>query len=308
MAAVVVVLGSSNTDLVVRVERIPSEGETVLGSDLFRAAGGKGANQAVAAARLGAEVRFVGAVGGDEFGRQALAGLRAEGIDTDLVRVLGGVPSGVALITVDAAGRNAIAVAPGANSSVSAQDARSAVAALPEGSVLLAQLEVPIEVVREGLHAARAGRHRTVLNPAPVPPGGLPPELLALVDVLTPNEHEAAALVGRDAAPEELARELLERGTGAVVITLGEQGALVATREEQERLPVHRVDAIDTTAAGDAFSGGLVAALAEGRTLPDAARFASAVAALSVTKRGAQPSMPSRAEVERLLSPAQAGI
>ena len=302
MAVVVGVLGSSNTDLVVRVEHIPAEGETVLGSDLLRAAGGKGASQAVAAARLGAAIRFVGAVGDDEFGHRALAGLQEEGIDAERVRVLPGVPSGVALITVDSSGRNAIAVAPGANSSVSPDQARSAVAAMSEGSVLLAQLEVPIEAVREGLQAAREGGHRTVLNPAPVPPDGLPPELLALVDVLPPNEHEAAALVGRDAEPEELARELLGRGVGAVVITLGERGALVAAREQQEWLPAHRVDAVDTTAAGDAFSGGLVTALAEGQTLSEAARFASAVAALSVTKRGAQPSMPSRAEVERFLS------
>ncbi len=298
----VVVLGSSNTDMVVGVARIPSVGETVLGSDLLVAAGGKGANQAVAAARLGAPVTFLGAVGDDHLGRKAVDGLGGEHIDTEHVRVVEGVPSGVALITVDPQGRNAIAVAPGANSRVSPEDVRLARALIEESAVLLAQLEIPIEAVHEGLRAARAAGCRTVLNPAPVPGEGLPPDILRLVDVLTPNEGEASALVGMQGEASDLAQELLNQGVGSVVVTLGERGALVATPERQQTVPAHRVDALDTTAAGDAFNGGLAVALAEGRDLFEAARFASAVAALSVTKWGAQPSMPRRDEVDRLLS------
>ncbi len=301
MTARVVVLGSSNTDMVVGVPHIPSLGETVLGSDLLVAAGGKGANQAVAAARLGAQITFLGAVGDDDLGGKAVRGLGGEHIDTEHVRVVEGVPSGVALITVDTQGRNAIAVAPGANSRVSPEDVRSAQALIEESAVLLVQLEIPIEAVHEGLRVARAAGCRTLLNPAPVPGEGLPSDILRLVDVLTPNEGEASALVGMQGEASDLAQELLNRGVGAVVVTLGERGALVATSERQQTVPAHRVDALDTTAAGDAFNGGLAVALAEGRDLFEAARFASAVAALSVTKRGAQPSMPRRDEVDRLL-------
>lgn len=300
--AVVAVLGSSNTDLVVPVGRIPRVGETVLGSDLVIAPGGKGANQAVAAARLGAQVRFIGAVGDDRFGADALEGLRAEGMDVTRVKVVPGVPSGVALITVDSEGGNAIAVSSGANARVSANDVRAAAGALDDASVLLVQLETPMHAVREGLRLARERGCRTVLDPAPAPPGGLPDDLLVLVDVLTPNEGEARDLVGRDGEPVELARALLGRGAGAVVLTLGEGGALVATPERTETLPAHQVRAVDTTAAGDAFNGGLAAALSRGEDLFASARYASAIAALSVTKRGAQPSMPTTDEVERFLS------
>lgn len=300
--ATVVVLGSSNTDMVVPVGHIPKVGETVLGSDLVVAAGGKGANQAVAAARLGAQVRFVGAIGDDDFGTKALQGLRQEGIDTEHLKVVPGVPSGVALIVVDAEGRNAIAVASGANSHVSANDVHSAAGVLEGAGVLLVQLETPVHAVREALRLAHERGCRTVLNPAPVPPAGLPDPLLALVDVLTPNEGEAQALVGYGGTPEELAQALLGRGVASVVITLGEEGALVATSDRQERIPAHHVRAVDTTAAGDAFSGALAVALAEGQDIFEAAGFASAVAALSVTKRGAQPSMPMRSEVDSMLS------
>ncbi len=302
MTARVVVLGSSNTDMVVGVPHIPSVGETVLGSDMLVAAGGKGANQAVAAARLGAHVTFLGAVGDDDLGSKAVRGLGGEHIDTEHVRVVEGVPSGVALITVDTQGRNAIAVAPGANSRLSPEDVRSAQALIEESAVMLVQLEIPIDAVHEGLRVARAAGCRTVLNPAPVPAEGLQAEILRLVDVLTPNEGEASALVGMQGEASDLAQELLNRGVGAVVVTLGERGALVATPERQQTVPAHRVNVLDTTAAGDAFNGGLAVALAEGRDLFEAASFASAVAALSVTKRGAQPSMSTRDEVDRLLS------
>jgi ribokinase len=302
VSATLTVLGSSNTDMVVTVARIPTVGETVLGGDLLIAAGGKGANQAVAAARLGARVRFVGAVGDDDFGRAALDGLRAEGMNIEGVRVVPGAPSGVALIMVDAEGRNIIAVSSGANARVSSNDVRAASEAIQGSGVLLTQLETPLNAVREGLRLARDAGVRTVLNPAPVPQGGLPDRLLGLVDVLTPNEGEASALTGLEGAPEDLAAALVARGVGAVVVTLGERGALVVTPERAESVPAHALDAVDTTAAGDAFNGALSVALAEGRDLFEAARFASAAAGLSVTRRGAQPSMPARDAVERLLA------
>ncbi len=296
MAAVVVV-GSSNTDMVVPVRRIPKVGETVLGDGLIVAAGGKGANQAVAAVRLGAQVTFVGAVGDDDLGGARLADLRAEEIDCEHVRTITGVPSGVALIMVDDDGRNCIAVSSGANAHLSEEDAHAAAAAIRSASVLLAQLETPLPFVHAALRSAREAGATTVLNPAPAPSDGLPDDLLALVDVLTPNEGEAAALAGHDGEPEALARTLIERGVGAVVVTLGERGALIATTEGQETLAAEPVRAIDTTAAGDAFSGALAIALAEGMDLAKAARFASAAAARSVTRRGAQPSLPRRDEV-----------
>ncbi len=296
MAAVVVV-GSSNTDMVVPVRRIPRVGETVLGADLIIAAGGKGANQAVAAARLGAQVTFVGAIGGDDFGGARLADLRAEGIDCEHVRTVAGVPSGVARIMGDDDGRNCIAVSSGANAHLSEEDAHAAADSIRGASVLLAQLETPLPFVHAALRRARDAGATIVLNPAPAPANGLPGDLLALVDVLTPNEGEAAALAGHDGEPEALAHTLLERGVGAVVVTLGERGALIATTEGQETLAAEPVRAIDTTAAGDAFSGALAIALAEGMDLAKAARFASAAAARSVTRRGAQPSLPRRDEV-----------
>lgn len=297
----IVVLGSSNTDMVVPVPHIPSAGETVLGSDLIIAAGGKGANQAVAAARLGGTVYFLGAVGDDDLGTRAASGLSEEGIDTSHLKVVPGVASGVAVITVDPGGNNAIAVAPGANSHVSANDVRDAGAAIEAAGVLLVQLETPMHAVRAGLKLAREAGCRTILNPAPAPSGGLGDALLNLVDVLTPNEGEAASLAGQDAPPEALAGQLLGRGVGAVVITLGERGVWVATPQRHELVPAHSVKAVDTTAAGDAFSGAFAVALAEGADLFEAARFAAAAAALSVTKRGAQPSMPRRDEVDALL-------
>jgi ribokinase len=296
MAAVVVV-GSSNTDMVVPVRRIPRVGETVLGDDLLVAAGGKGANQAVAAARLGARVIFVGAIGDDAFGGARLADLRSEGIDCAHVRTVTGVSSGVALIMVDDDGRNCIAVSSGANAHLSEEDANAAADAIRGTDVLLAQLETPLPFVHAALRHARDAGTLTVLNPAPVPSEGLPDDLLALVDVLTPNEGEAAALTGDDGEPRDLARALIERGVGAVVVTLGERGAVIATGDGMEAVAAEPVRAVDTTAAGDAFSGALAVALAEGSDLQKAARFANVAAARSVTRRGAQPSMPRRDEV-----------
>ncbi|MCC7362603.1 MAG: ribokinase [Anaerolineales bacterium] len=296
----IVVIGSSNTDLIVRASRLPAAGETVLGGDLATAAGGKGANQAVAAVRLGAPVSFVACLGPDMFGQQAAAALAAEGLDlTYLVRDPA-APSGVALIVVDDAGQNLIAVAPGANSRLTPAAVAAAQPALAAARVLLLQLEIPLDTVLAAARAGRAAGLTVSLNPAPAQP--LPAELYPLLDFLTPNEHEAQTLTGL-ADPAAAADALLARGVRAVIVTLGAQGVLVATRPgAPERLPAFQVQAVDTTAAGDAFNGGLAVALARGDELPDAVRYAQAVGALAVTRAGAQPSLPTAAEVSAFLA------
>jgi ribokinase len=296
-----IVVGSSNTDMVVKSSHLPAPGETVLGADLVVAHGGKGANQAVAAARLGAPVAFVASLGDDAFGREALAHYQREGIDVEFVRLRPGIPSGVALIVVDAGGENQIAVAPGANAHLRPADVEEARPLLDEHRVMLLQLETPLETV---LAAARLGcraGHTVILNPAPAPLHPLPDKLLALVDVLTPNETEAARLSG-EATPEAAARRLRASGAGTVVVTLGKTGALLATSEAEMLIPGFQVVAVDATAAGDAFNGGLAAAIERGEPLPDAIRYGHAVAALAVTRLGAQPSLPTAHEVEAFLT------
>lgn len=298
----VVVVGSSNTDMVVETPRLPGRGETVLGGAFASLAGGKGANQAVAAARLGADVAFVGCVGGDALGEAALAGLRREGIDTRFVRCDSGAASGVALIVVDAAGENQIAVAPGANERLTPDDAEAAATAIQAADVLLAQLEIPLRAVERAVAIARAAGKRVVLNPAPS--RALPGALLQQVDVLTPNESETLALLDGQAlaTPEECAAALLARGPRAVIVTLGRRGVLVATPQETRCVPALSVQAVDSTAAGDAFSGALAVGLARGEDLLSAVAFGVAAAAISVTRRGAQPSLPRRAEVEEVMT------
>jgi ribokinase len=295
----IVVVGSSNTDLIVQTSRLPAAGETVLGGDLVTAAGGKGANQAVAAARLGATVTFVGRTGRDMFGERTLRALQREGMDLDYFEQDLSAPSGVALIVVGPGGQNLIAVAPGANNRVSPGNVQSAARAFEGCRVVLLQLEVPMPSV---VAAARAGRQAgatVILNPAPAMP--IDDQLFGLVDIMTPNEHEAAALTGTS-DPEAAAQALLTRGAGAVIVTLGEAGILLAQPgQASQRWPAFRVEAVDTTAAGDAFNGGLAAALARGQPLPTAARYAQAVAALSVTRLGAQPSLPYAMEVDAFL-------
>jgi ribokinase len=297
----IVVVGSANTDLVVQADRLPRPGETVLGGDLITTQGGKGANQAVAAARLGAEVAFVARIGGDAFGRETLGALRREGLDVRYVAQDPEAPSGVAMIVVGPGGQNLIAVAPGANRRLSGADVEAARAAFSGVRVVLTELETPVEA---GLTAARLGREagaRVILNPAPAPSDPLPGALFEAVDLLTPNETEAAVLSGQE-SPEGAAEVLLRRGVGAVIVTLGEAGALVATRTgPAQRIPGFRVEAVDTTAAGDAFNGGLAVALGRGEALQEAVRYAHAVAALTVTRLGAQPSLPASAEVEAFL-------
>ncbi|TEU01790.1 MAG: ribokinase, partial [Dehalococcoidia bacterium] len=290
----IVVVGSSNTDMVVKTPHIPAPGETVLGGEFLMAAGGKGANQAVAAARLGAEVTLVARVGRDVFGEQAQAGFRREGLDTRYVVTDPQAASGVALIFVDAGGENSIAVAPGANARLSPDDARRAREAIEAADVLLLQLEIPPETVLAAVETAHRAGVRVILNPAPAPPQSLPADLLACVDVLTPNESEASLLTGTQVVDtddaEQAARRLLEQGVGAVIVTLGARGALVVTPAGQQLVPSFPVDVVDTTAAGDAFNGGLAVALAGKKSLEEAVRFASACGALATTRMGAQPS------------------
>lgn len=301
----IVVVGSTNTDLVTRVARIPAPGETVLGGDLQIVAGGKGANQAVAAARLGAAVTFVARVGDDAFGKNALDNFRREGLNVEHVSVTLGVPSGVALIPVnEATGENAIVVAPGANARLSPEDVDAAAGAFDFARALVVSLEVPLETVARAIEAGHARRLPVILNPAPARP--LPPELLSRVSLLTPNESEAAQLCGR--APEagfasldEMAGALLDLGVDAAVVTLGARGAVLVTPDGVEHVPGFAVQAVDTVAAGDCFTGALAVEIASGRALRAAVRFASAAAALSVTREGAQPALPTREEVNAFL-------
>ena len=307
-AARIVVVGSSNTDMVVRVTTLPRPGETVIGGDFFTARGGKGANQAVAAARAGGSVALIACVGDDAFGDDTLAALAAEGIEVDHVRRIAGAHSGVALILVDERGENSIAVAPGANALLAPEHVASCAELLSSRDVLLTQLETPLESVLAAVRAASDAGARVILNPAPA--RALPDELLALVSVLTPNEAEAARLAGMPAGEkhglEAAAMALLSRGVGAVVITLGARGAYVATTDHREAIPAYRVEARDTTGAGDVFNGALAVALADRMPLGEAVRFANAAAAISVTRDGAQPAAPRRAEILRLLDGGEA--
>jgi ribokinase len=298
----VVVVGSSNTDMVVRVPRIPAAGETVIGGDFVTAAGGKGANQAVAAARLGAPVTFIACVGDDLLGRQAVAGFDEAGIDTRYIRRYPEAASGVALIAVDERGDNAIAVALGANERLTPDDIESAAPVFSEAAVVLLQLETPLETVAAATALGKQAGATVILNPAPARP--LTAAIMQNVDILTPNLAEAAGLVedrGGLNSIAEMAERLRARGPERVVVTLGADGALVAGPDGDRRYDALRVEAIDTTAAGDALNGALACALAEGRSFAEAMPFAMATAALSVTRVGAQPSLPSRAEVERFL-------
>jgi ribokinase len=289
----VVVLGSANMDLVAYVARAPRRGETVTGREFRTAPGGKGANQAVAAARAGAAAAMIGAVGNDAFGLRLRSALEASGVATGLLRTAEG-PSGTAHIVVDDEGGNSIVVVPGANAGVTSLAPRDE-EAIRGARLLLLQLEIPVEAVLAGARVARAHGVRTVLTPAPVRP--LPPELLDCVDLLLPNEHEAAALAGVT-DPREAALALLER-VPEVVVTLGEAGSLWAARGSGPvTVPAPKVRAVDTTGAGDTFAGALAVALAEKRPMPEALRWAAAAASLSVQRPGASASMPYRSEIE----------
>lgn len=302
----VLVVGSLNMDLVVYCPRRPGPGETVPGTEFATMPGGKGANQALAAARLGGRVSMVGRVGVDDFGGRLVESLVEAGVDTRRVDRTPGVSTGIALITVDAGGENSIVVVPGANGRVTPDDIRRNAGLFKEVGAVLLQLEIPLETVITAARLARAAGAQVLLDPAPAPASPLPADLLAVVDILLPNEHEAEILAGRPLADLTAARlvatDLLDLGPRVVVLKLGRQGALVATGSGCHHVAGISVPVVDSTAAGDAFAAGLAVALAEGLDLFAAVAFANRAGALSVSRRGAQPSMPDRQEVERLIA------
>jgi ribokinase len=300
----VLVIGSSNTDLIIKAKRIPKPGETILGGEFATAAGGKGANQAVAAARAGGAVTFIARVGRDAHGDQAVAGFTAAGITVTHVIRDPTHPSGVALIFVGRGGENSIAVASGANDRLAPGDVLKAKSAFRRARVVLLQLETPLRTIETAIELAAAAGLRVVLNPAPARP--LAARLLRRVYLLTPNEGEAELLTGvavtSEAAAAKAADALLARGVQNVVITMGPRGAFVAGKDVRQLIPGFKVTAVDATGAGDVFNGALVVALAEGTSLLEAARFGSAAAAISVTRFGAQPSAPARKEIQAVLT------
>jgi ribokinase len=292
--ASVLVIGSSNTDMVVKVDRFPQPGETLLGGEFFMFPGGKGANQAVAAARLGAKVTFVCRVGDDLFGKKALQGFRDEGIETRFAITDRESASGVALITVNRQGENEIVVAQGANARLSVQDIGSCAPAFAEADVVLAQLEVPLPVVEFACSECTRLNKRIILNPAPA--RALPDSVLSGLFLITPNETEAALLTGVSIRTghdlPSAAHILLRKGVKNVIITLGAKGAYFRNEREELQMPAPAVTAVDTTAAGDVFNGALAVALAGGEAWKPAIRFAIQAASLSVTQMGAQASAP----------------
>ncbi|MDB6122219.1 MAG: Ribokinase [Pedosphaera sp.] len=304
----ILVLGSSNTDMVIRVKRIPKSGETVLGGEFTSAAGGKGANQAVGAARAGGKVTFIARVGKDVLGETAISQFIAEGINVDFIVRDPQSPSGVALIFVGQDGENSIAVASGANGRLAPADVKKAGPVLRNASVLVLQLETPLKTVEMAAEIAAKAGVRVILNPAPAQV--LPNSLLAHVYVLTPNESEAELLTGlkvtNEADAAKAAEKLLASGVQNVILTMGARGAFVAGKNVRQLIPGHQMKAVDTIAAGDVFNGALAVALAEGKSLLDAAQFANAAAAISVTRAGAQTSAPTRKEIEQLLSASRA--
>jgi len=296
----IVVVGSLNMDLVVKAPRMPLGGETLAGRDFQMIPGGKGANQAAAAARLGARVAMVGRVGGDAFGPPLIENLRRQGVDTGHVRIDEEAATGTAMIIVDDSGQNSIVVASGANGRVNEEDVDRLEGALSQARVLLLQFEVPLETVEYAIQMASRHQVRVILNPAPARPA--PPGLIEKVDYLVPNEFEAGTLTGLETkdvpSAERAARKLLRSGVPVVIITLGERGALMATDQGMIHVPAREVQAVDTTAAGDAFIGGLAVALVKGFPLEGAVRYGSCAGTLAVTKFGAQTSLPSAEEVQ----------
>ncbi len=302
----IVVIGSLNADLVQKVDRLPTPGETIVGGSLETYSGGKGANQAHAAGRMGARVTMIGQVGRDSLARLLIDSLQSAGVSTASVGV-SDTATGAAVILVLPDGENVIVIAPGANATVTPELASERLGVLRPGSYLLSQLEIPIESVDRALAAAKEQGATTILDPAPA--RALPSRLLRNVDFLTPNETETRTLLGEpdlalddDSEVEAAAGRILGLGPGSVILKLGARGCLIATNEGTLLVPGFRVEAVDTTAAGDVFNGAFAAALAEGRTVPQGARFANAAAALSVTRPGAQNSVPTREGLDRFLS------
>ena len=298
--AKVVVVGSSNMDLVVKSERIPAVGETILGGDFLMVPGGKGANQAVAAARLEAEVYFIARLGEDIFAEASLNNFRKVGVKTKYIKRTSDAPSGVALIAVDNKGNNLIVVAPGANSLLSTDDVKQAEDDIASSGAVVAQLEIPIETVEFAAELAHKHNVPFILDPAPA--RELSPQLLQKVDILTPNETEAQLLTDVKVEDEKSARaaaeKLIDSGVRCVIVTMGSTGYLLAQDGSFDFIEAPKVKAVDSTAAGDAFTGALACGIAAGKSVTDAAAFANCVAAVSVTKMGAQPSMPTRKIME----------
>jgi len=300
MSAKVVVIGSLNMDLVTRAERLPRAGETLIGQSFATVPGGKGANQAVAAARLGAQVSMVGCVGDDAYGDQLRTALLAERVDCQAVTAVDG-SSGVALIVVDDSSQNAIVIVAGSNGQLTPERVAEFDAVLQAADVIICQLEVPAPTVAHALKRGRALGKTVILNPAPAS-GPLPADWYPNIDYLIPNESEASALSGLPVDSLETAKvaasRLIATGAGKVIITLGAQGSLFASGKGFEHFPAAKVKAIDTTAAGDTFVGGFAAALATGKTEAEAIRLGQVAAALSVTRAGAQPSIPTLSDVQ----------
>lgn len=298
----ILVIGSMNADLVVRAPRFPQPGETISGEDLQIIPGGKGANQAVAAARQGASVAMVGRVGNDSFGPGLINNLKQNDVDTSHVQVDPELATGTAIIVLDTNGQNSIVLSPGGNGKVSPADLENV--SFPGHKLLLLQLEIPSEAVVSAAQRAKESGLRVLLNPAPARP--LPDELISLPDFLLPNETELSLLTNQRvddlASAEKAAKTLLERGAQNVIVTLGANGALIVNKELTKHIPAFKVDVIDTTAAGDAFIGGFASALLQNKPLEEAVRYGCACGALATTKFGAQPSLPTREEVERFIS------
>lgn len=298
MSGHIVVVGSINMDLVVRAPRHPQPGETILGTDFQTFPGGKGANQAVAAARLGGQVKMIGRVGDDSFGHSLLATLQQAGVDTATVLRTEGVASGVALITVDETGQNNIVVVPGANGRLTPEDIYASQTVFEGAAAVLLQLEIPLDTAKEAIVQARSQGARVILNPSPAQP--LSPDLFAQVDYLVPNEYELSLLTGMQ--PGSLAADMLKSlGIRCLVVTMGSDGVLVLEEESSYHIQSHHVTVVDTTAAGDAFAGAFAVALSEGLSTQEAAIYGNAAGALAVTQAGAQPSLPSRDSLDNFL-------
>lgn len=299
----VIVIGSFNTDMIVRVDRIPKPGETIIGSQFLTASGGKGANQAVGATRAGARVTFIARVGRDMFGDKAIESFRQEGMAIDHIKRDAALPSGVALIFVAKTGQNSIAVASGANAALSPADVTKARHSFAKDGICLMQLESPSKTIQAGADLATKMGMRVILNPAPA--CRLPARLYKQISILTPNETEAELLSGiavkSIASAKKAAEELRAKGVPIVVMTLGVRGALIVDSLGSRLVPSFNVKTLDTTAAGDIFNGALAVALIEGKRIDDAVHFANAAAAISVTRLGAQPSAPRRYEIDQFL-------
>ena len=297
----IVVVASFMMDLTTKLKRLPLRGETVFGDEFKTGAGGKGSNQAVCAKRLGADVTVIVKIGGDMFGKAAFANFENEGFDTDLIFIDNEHPTGVAPIFVEDSGENIIAIVPGANSYLNPEDVARGIERIKEADILLTNFEIPLETSLYALKTAKKNGLSTILNPAPAPTSAVDSKLFDYVDILTPNETEAKGLLGKldqDMSIEQIATELLERGVGTVVMTLGEKGAFYMNREQSGHVSAFTVDTIDATGAGDAFNGALAVSLAEGNGLHESITFANRVAALSTTRFGTAPAMPFRNELE----------